>query len=173
MKQAEALRLAVPAFGALVAGFLTRLPARTVSFVKVALRLFEWLPFPRRFSRMAVERRTAFLAKLEGSRLGPRRDLLLLAKTLSMVGWARDEGVREVVGYESRCAVREGAPEPQIGSLGDLVPQGEGEECDVAIVGSGAGGAVAAYVLAQAGLDLMVLKSGPHVDRESYPTDPI
>ena len=110
--------------------------------MKLALRLFEWLPFPRRFSRMSVERRTAFLAKLEGSRLGPRRDLLLLAKTLSMVGWAREETVREVVGYEARCAVREGAPQPQAGPLGDLVPAGTGEDCDVAIVGSGAGATV-------------------------------
>ena len=159
--------------GELVGGFLTRLPPRTVSVVKLALRLFEWLPFPRRFSRMGIERRTAFLAKLERSRLGPRRDLLLLAKTLSMVGWARDERVREAVGYEARCAVREGTPEPQVGPLGDLVPAGEGTDCDVAIVGSGAGGAVAAYVLAQQGLDVLVLESGPHVDRDSYPSDPI
>ena len=159
--------------GELVGGFLTRLPPRTVSVVKLALRLFEWLPFPRRFSHMGIERRTAFLAKLERSRLGPRRDLLLLAKTLSMVGWAGDERVREAVGYEARCAVREGTPEPQVGPLGDLVPAGEGTDCDVAIVGSGAGGAVAAYLLAQQGLDVLVLESGPHVDRDSYPSDPI
>ena len=157
----------------LVGSLVTRLPARTVSFVKLALRLFEWLPFPRRFSRMDIERRTALLAKLEGSKLGPRRDLLLLAKTLSMVGWARDERVRQVVGYEARCAVREGTPEPQVGPLGDLVPAGEGEDCEVAIVGSGAGGAVAAFALAQAGLDVLVLESGPYVNRDSYPSDPI
>ncbi len=157
----------------LVSGFLIRLPARTAGFVRLALRLFEWLPSPRRFSAMSLERRTRFLASLERSRLGPRRDLLLLAKTLSMIGWARDERVRKVVGYESRCAVREGEPEPQAGPLGDLAPAGDGEDCDVAIVGSGAGGSAAAYVLASAGLDVLVLESGPHVDRESYPTDPI
>ena len=119
---------------------------------------------------MSVERAHGFLAKLEGSRLGPRRDLLLLAKTLSMIGWARDERVREVVGYEARCAVREGDPRAAGRRARRPAPPGEGEECDVAIVGSGAGGAVAACVLAEAGLDVLVLESGPHVDRDSYPT---
>lgn len=141
--------------------------------MRLALRLFEWLPFPWRFSRMSLESRSAYLAKLEGSRFSPYRDLLLLGKTLAMVGWARDERVRSAVGYEARCAVREGTPPPRAGPLGDLVPAGDGEQCDVAIVGSGAGGAAAAAVLAEAGLDVLVLESGPHVDRHSYPRDPI
>ena len=52
-------------------------------------------------------------------------------------------------------------------------PAGAGEDCDVAIVGSGAGGAAAAAILAEAGLDVMVLESGPYVDKASYPTDPL
>ena len=39
------------------------------------------------------------------------------------------------------------------------------------IVGSGAGGAVAAATLAEAGLDVLVLEAGGHYDRDSYPTD--
>jgi choline dehydrogenase-like flavoprotein len=156
-----------------VARFLARLPARTAKLVKLALRLFEWLPFPWRFSRLGIEARTEYLARMESSRFAPYRDLLLLAKLLAMIGWARDERVREVVGYEARCAVREGAPPPEVGPLGDLRPQGEGEDCDVAIVGSGAGGAAAASALADAGLDVLVLESGPHVDHASYPTDPL
>jgi len=156
-----------------VARFLARLPARTVQVVRLALRLFEWLPFPWRFSRLGVEARSEYLAKLERSRFALYRDLLLLAKLLAMIGWARDERVRAAVGYESRCAVREGTPAPVTPPLGDLRPRGEGEECDVAIVGSGAGGAAAAAVLAEAGLDVLVLESGPHVDRASYPSDPL
>ena len=122
---------------------------------------------------MGVDARSAYMAKMEGSRFARYRDLLLLAKLLSMVGWARDERVRQAVGFEARCAVREGTPEPAPTELGDIEPRGEGAECDIAIVGSGAGGAVAAATLAAAGLDVLVLESGPYVDRASYPTDPL
>ena len=37
----------------------------------------------------------------------------------------------------------------------------------------GAGGAAAAATLAEAGLDVLVLESGPYVDRASYPSDPL
>jgi choline dehydrogenase-like flavoprotein len=149
------------------------LPARTVQVVRLALRVFEWLPFPWRFSRLSVEARGEYMAKMEGSRFALYRDLLLLAKLLAMVGWARDERVRNAIGFEYRCAVAEGAPEPEPTDIGDLEPRGEGEECDVAIVGSGAGGAAAAATLAEAGLDVLVLESGPYVDHTTYPSDPL
>ncbi len=141
--------------------------------VRLALSAFEFLPFPWRFSRMSVEARSQYMAKMESSRFSLYRDLLLLVKLLAMVGWARDDRVQAAVGFESRCAVAEGAPQPSSTGVGDLEPRGAGEDCDVAIVGSGAGGAAAAAILAEAGLDVMVLESGPYVDRTSYPTDPL
>src|SRR3954467_13975931 len=148
------------------------MPARTVQVVRVALRMIEFLPFPWRFSRMSVDARAQYMVKMEGSRFSIYRDLLLLGKLLSTIAWARDERVRSAVGSEARCAVAEGTPQPSSTGVGDLEPRGAGEECDVAIVGSGAGGAAAAAILARAGLDVMVLESGPYVDRTSYPTDP-
>jgi choline dehydrogenase-like flavoprotein len=141
--------------------------------VRLALRTFELLPFPWRFSRLSVDARSEYMAKMEGSRFSLYRDLLLLAKLLAMVGWTRDDRVRTAVGFESRCAVAEGAPQPAPTGLRDLEPRGAGEDCDVAIVGSGAGGAAAAAALAEAGLDVLVLESGPYVDHTSYPTDPL
>ena len=41
-------------------------------------------------------------------------------------------------------------------------------DADVVIVGSGASGAVVAYELAAAGLDVVVLEEGPHVPAERY-----
>jgi len=144
-----------------------------VQVVRLALTIFERLPFPRRFSRMSVQARADYMARMESSRFTVRRDLLLLAKLLAMVGWARDDRVQAAVGFESRCAVAEGSPQPRSTGIGDPEPRGDGEEGDVAIVGSGAGGAAAATVLAEAGLDVLVLESGPYVDRETYPTDPL
>ena len=141
--------------------------------MRLALRVFEWLPFPWRFSRLSVESRSEYMARMESSRFALYRDLLLLAKLLAMIGWARDERVRTAIGFEYSCAVASGAPDPPATSLGDLEPSGEGEDCDVAIVGSGAGGAAAAAALAEAGLDVLVLESGPYVDRGGYPTDPL
>jgi hypothetical protein len=161
-----------------VARYAATLEPRTLRQIRLALRAFEWLPFPWRFSRSSVEARERFLSEMEHSRLPLHRDLLLLMKVLAGTHYGRDERVRLAVGYEQRCEVAgDGTPPAgrEDGRLDprDLEPAGEDEECDVVVVGSGAGGAVAAAVLAEAGLDVIVLEAGPYMTRETYPHDPV
>jgi choline dehydrogenase-like flavoprotein len=154
-----------------VAEFLRSIPPPMLRQLRLGLRAFEWLPFPRRFSHLDQARREAFLERLEGSRWSLKHDLLLMAKLFSTLGYAVTPEVQAKVGYEIGCELADGSlPEPA-GSLGDTEPRPEGEECDVVIVGSGAGGAAAAATLAEAGLDVLVLEAGRHYDRDSYPRD--
>jgi choline dehydrogenase-like flavoprotein len=152
--------------------YLAALPPGRVNTIRLALRAFEWLPFPWRFSRADLAARQEFLARVEQSRWWVKRDLLLLLKVLTGLGYANRPEVRSRLGVVAGCAVA-GEPPPPAGSLGELRPSDDGEDCDVAIVGSGAGGAVAATALAEAGLDVLVLEAGPHLDRDSYPEEPL
>src|SRR4051794_15533699 len=154
-----------------VARFLGSVSPRVLTRLKLGLRAFEWLPFPWRFSRLDPAAREDFLLKLERSRLPLHHDLLLMAKILATLGYAVTPEVQARIGYEISCRRADGSlPEPA-GTLGETEPDGEGEECDVVIVGSGAGGAVAAAELAAAGLDVIVLEAGDHYNRDNYPSD--
>lgn len=152
-----------------VAEFMLSLSPEMLGQLRLGLRAFEWLPFPRRFSRLDAAGRERVLQRLERSRWGLKHELLLMAKILSTLGYAVAPPVREAIGFEISCGLADGSlPEPA-GSLGDTSPPAGGEDCDVVIVGSGAGGAAAAATLAEAGLDVLVLEAGGHYNRDSYP----
>ena len=166
--------------GVAVAGPVSDLMAavapRTRALVRVALRAFEWWSFPRRFSRLSLERRTQRLQALEGSASSTRRDLTLLLKTLSCLGYARDPAVQAAVGVTACCTRADGAPPPRgVPRLdpAQLVAPGGEERCDVVIVGSGAGGAAAARALAERGLAVLVIAEGDYHDARDYDADPL
>ncbi len=156
-----------------VAGFLGSLSPRALSRIKLGLRAFELLPFPWRFSRLDLAAREDFLRRMEGSRFSLHHELLLMGKVFTTLGYAVAPEVEERIGLRVSCRLADGSlPEPS-GPLGDVDPVGEGEECDVVVVGSGAGGAVAAATLAEAGLEVIVLEAGESYNRDSYPSDPL
>ncbi len=156
-----------------VAEFLRSVSPRALARIRLGLRAFEWLPFPWRFSRLDAAARENFLRGMETSRFGLHHELLLMAKVFATLGSAVAPQVEQRIGFSASCRLADGSvPEPA-GPLGETTPPGEDEECDVVIVGSGAGGAVAAATLAEAGLDVIVLEAGESFNRESYPEEPL
>jgi choline dehydrogenase-like flavoprotein len=141
---------------------------------RLILNLFEWTALPRRFSRLGLEQRMRHLERLEARRNGPSRELFVALKTLAALAYGRDEGVQRSLGVTIRCELADGGrPERDVPPLEPRAmeaPEGV-ERCDVVIVGSGAGGAASARVLAEAGLSVIVVEEGGYQDASSYSTD--
>lgn len=156
-----------------VAELLRSVAPRVLTRLKLALRVFNLLPFPWRFNRLDLGAREDFLRRMESSRFGLFHELLVMAKLFTTLGYTVLPEVEERIGVETSCRLADGSLPQPAGSLGDTTPPAGGEECDVVIVGSGAGGAAAASTLAEAGLDVIVLEAGGSYNRDSYPSDPL
>jgi choline dehydrogenase-like flavoprotein len=161
---------------------LAQAPSRTRALVRLTLRALEHMPFPRRFSRLSEARAAALLAAMASSRFALRRDMLLALKTLAYVVYASDARVQASVGARVTCvrdpvvaAAATPRPEPLAEPLRrEQLSRADGSvRCDVVVVGSGAGGASAARVLAEHGLDVVVLERGPFRNAADYSTDPL
>ncbi|HEX8075201.1 MAG TPA: GMC family oxidoreductase [Thermoleophilaceae bacterium] len=143
----------------------------------LALRVLERSTFPRRFSRLPLERRTRKIERLEKSGSMLLRNLVLLVKGVVCVAYTRTPEVQRVVGSAPRCELAPGAVAPPLPphlNPAALEPPEDGTEtCDAVVVGSGAGGAAAARVLAEAGLDVLVVEEGEYHDAITYSRDPI
>lgn len=160
---------------AAVSRFVAGVPRRQRLVIVSVLRAVEWVTGTRRFSALDVDARTRRLERLTANPLA--RDLVLLLKALVSFGWARDTRVQEALGVRPRCELAPGAehPRPAVPPLdaSSLRPPEDDERCDVVVVGSGAGGASVARVLAERGLDVIVLEEGHLHDASSYTTDPL
>jgi long-chain-alcohol oxidase len=105
----------------------------------------------------APQRRAVFQALRKGA--------LLFYYMLPGPGGARNPAW-DAIGYDGPLGKLEGAP-PKALSM-TPVSRDEQFDCDVVIVGSGAGGGAAAGVLSAAGLDVIVVETGDYYDDQDF-----
>lgn len=129
----------------------------------------------RLFSRLSPEAQARHVAACEASRFAPTREIVAGLKALAVMAYCADERVAALIGYDGQPykPTTDGAARADTGGrlpcvMGAEAGRDAADEADVCIVGSGAGGAVVAAELAEAGLSVIVLEEGWPVSREDF-----
>jgi choline dehydrogenase-like flavoprotein len=131
-----------------------------------------------RFSGLSAEQRVAYLQRIEQHSLFPVRALLAALRTIFSFAYLDREPVREALGMEPMPCSWPRSEHLRPGTMGEgaLIEPGDHpdeveETCDVVVVGTGAGGGVAARELAAAGLEVVIIEEGPFIRPEEVSND--
>jgi choline dehydrogenase-like flavoprotein len=146
---------------------------RTVNLMLTALNLSSILSrHVRPFRMISAKSREAYLVACETSKIRQRRETLIALKALILMFFCSDDRIKPLIGYDGQ-PYKKVERDPGVVELKVEQPEpGFYESADVVVVGSGAGGAVAAKELAEAGFKVIVLEEGEHFDRRDFTGPP-
>ena len=146
---------------------------RTVNLMLTAFNLSSIASrHARPFRWLGPAAREAYLVDCEKSKIRQRRETLIALKSLILMFFCSDERIKPLIGYDGQ-PFKKVERDPGLVELAVTQPdQGFYEAVDVVVIGSGAGGAVAAKELAEAGLKVIVLEEGEHFDRRDFTGPP-
>ncbi|MFN2464180.1 MAG: GMC family oxidoreductase N-terminal domain-containing protein [Candidatus Dormibacteria bacterium] len=128
------------------------------------------------FRNMSAEERLRYLDEMDRGRLAPRRDLTVGLKALIQLTYFSTPEVGAAIGYDGAplLPITAEAPAQKLPTVSHPeIADGATDEADVVIVGTGAGGAVAAYELAEAGLSVILVEEGRAYSREDFDGRPL
>jgi long-chain-alcohol oxidase len=127
----------------------------------------------KRFSSLSQEKREQILLSWADSRVVQRRAAFQALRKGSLLAYygqgarnGKGNPVWEAMGYPGPLGPPESPPPPTLEPL--EVTEDTTLSCDVVIVGSGAGGGTAAAVLAQAGLDVVIVEAGRYFSEKDF-----
>lgn len=166
-------------------GVAERIDAAAASFDPAVRRrlsrllwLWEWMSVFTRalrpFSRLPAPVAVGVVERAGRSRFAIRKQVFTFLKILCLNEWASTPPVEQSVGFTYSCVSHEPPQEaPPLEVLGFAdVTRDHSEECDVVVVGSGAGGSVIAKELAEVGLSVIVLEEGSLFTRKDFAGPP-
>lgn len=142
----------------------------------IILHAFEWLaPLywlnGRPFSRMPLLMRRRLVESWRGSHWSVRRMMRRYLEAIIISNYYAIPEVAAQCGYTPKFKPPRPAPELQADRV-EFAPSGDRTEVvDVCIVGSGAGGAVAAHTLASMGYSVLMLEEGDYFSQKDYGQD--